>query len=213
MIGGMRLKLGVIALVAAVAAGLPTGPARAAACNQVTDKAGDAQDVAGANGSLDILSADLGSDNTSLTAVIRLKKLTDSSPTTPQARNYYVLFSTRNPAARMFLTVTLYQAGVARYAWGTVGPVDPLGALTLYDDGSGVLHRATGFVDLVKNELHVTALVSDLAAKGGVKPGTQIDKLEAATFYQLGGFIFESDKALGKGSYIAGSPSCVTPGK
>ena len=209
----VRIRFGLLAVAVAVVAAIPGAPAQAAVCNQVTDRDGDAQDVAGANDSLDIVSADLGSDATTVTAVIRVKALLETSPTTPQTRNYYMLFSTNSPSARMFLTVSIYQEGVARYAWGTIGPVDPLNLLTLYDDGFGVLHPATGFLDVEKNEIHVSALVSDLSAKGGVAPGSKLAKLEAATFYSLGFFIFEADIAESKVDYVAGSPSCVTPGK
>ncbi len=209
----VRLRIGLLALAVALVGAIPGAPARAATCNQVTDRAGDARDMAGANDSLDILSADVGSDAKTVTAVIRVKKLLETSPTAPQTRNYYLMFSTNKPSARMFLTAQIYQGGVARYGWGTIGPVDPLGVLTLYDDGFGVLHRATGFLDVAKNEIHVSALVSELSAKGGVAPGAKLAKLEAATFYQLGFFIFESDAAESKVDYVAGSPSCVTPGK
>lgn len=209
----MQLRVGLLALAVAAVGTIPVASAQAAACNQVTDRDGDASDVAGTNESLDIVSADLGSDATTVTAVIRVKTLLETSPTTPQTRNYYLLFSTNKPSARMFLNVTMYQGGVARYGWGTIGPVDPLGLLTLYDDGFGVVHQATGFLDVEKNEIHVSALVSDLSAKGGVAPGAKLSKLEAATFYQLGFFIFEADNALSAADYVAGSPSCVTPGK
>jgi hypothetical protein len=204
-----------VALIAATVAlvVVPVSEVQAAPCNAIVDRAGDAQDAVGPNSSLDILSADLASDATTVTAVLRVKQLDETSPTTPQSRSYYLLFSTKSPVTRMFLVATLHQGGVARYAWGTVAPVDPLGVLTYYDDGQGVLNQATGFLDTAKHEIHVSALVSDLAAKGSVKPGSRLSKLQADSFYSVGNLIFEADTAQAKGDYVAGSPSCVTPGK
>jgi hypothetical protein len=201
------------AIFVAVAAVGPSGRVEAAACGQITDRAGDAMDQAGPNPSLDILSADLASDATTITGVVRVKELAETSPTTPQSRNYYLLFSTDKPPVRMFLLATLYQGGVARFGWGTVAPTDPLGLLVLYDDGFGVVNRGEGFLDLAKNEVHISALVSDVAAKGNVKPGSKLSKLQADTFYAIGTFIFEADTAAGKGHYVAGAASCVVPGK
>jgi hypothetical protein len=208
----MRARSALLVLAMAALAVVPVGSARAAAaCNLVVDRTGDGSDLAGSNESLDIVSADLASDATTITAVLRVKKLLETSPTTPQARNYYLLFTSKKPVARLFLTATLYQGGVARYGWGTVAPVDPLGVLTLYDDGQGVLNQATGSLDLAKNEIRISALVSDLSAKGSVKPGEQITRIQADTFYTVGNFIFEADTAQAKSPYVAGSPSCVKP--
>jgi len=153
------------------------------------------------------------SDAKTVTAVIRLKALSAVSPGAPQARNYYLLFNTVKPSAQMFLNATVLSGGVVRYGWGTVAPVDPLGALVLYDDGEyGVLHAATGAFDATKNEIRISAAVADMAAKGNVAPGAEWKKVEADTWYQLGPFIFAADTAFAAKPYVAGTPGCVKPG-
>lgn len=211
----MRRRL--VVLLSVLAVGGIAAPRAAvggpAVCNLIVDRAGDANNFAGADGSLDVVSADLASDATTVTAVFRLKKFDAVSPGAPQGRHYYLLFQPAKPTIRLFLNVTVLQGGVARYAWGAIEPIEGTG-ITFYNDGQyGVLNPATGFIDAGKNEIHVSALVKDVAAKGDVKPEGTIKRLEAATFYSAGLFIFPSDTATAKTNYVAGTPSCVKPGK
>lgn len=188
-------------------------PAKAATCPMITDRKGDARNQAGTDDSLDILSADLVSDGKTVTATIRLKALSPVSPGAPQARAYYLLFNTTKPSAQMFLDAIVFSGGVVRYGWGTVGPFDPLGLITLYDDGTyGTLQPATGAFDLTKHEIRISAPVADMAAKGNVKPGAEWKRITATTFYTLGVFIFEADTAAAPRSYVAGTPGCIKPG-
>lgn len=190
------------------------GSGAAAACPLITDRSGDGPAAVGNEDSLDILSADISSDAKAVTAVFRVKGFPAVSPGTPQGRHYYLLFNTLKPAAKMFLNVTLFNGGAARYAWGSVSPVDPLGALILYDDGNyGLLRPASGVIDTAKKEIRVTAPVADMAKVGNVKPGSTLSRISAETFYSIGFFIFDSDVATAKSAYVAGSPGCVPTGK
>src|SRR5687768_3148932 len=65
-----------------------------AVCNLVSDAKADAgyNNVPGADGD-DIVSADLASDATTLTGVVRLAGLSASDPQAPLGRNYSVLFN------------------------------------------------------------------------------------------------------------------------
>src|SRR3982751_4828473 len=73
-------------------------PAKAKAvkpvCNLVQDAKGDAgaNNIPGADGD-DIVSADVASDATTLTGVIRLAALQANDPQAPFGRNYSVLFT------------------------------------------------------------------------------------------------------------------------
>lgn len=207
----MKIRIALAALLAAAVLAVPAASTQASVCNLITDRTGDAKNQLGADTTLDVVSADLGSNATHITAVFRLKKYEAVNPGTPQGRHYYLTFVTKNPTALMFLNVTLLQGGVARYAWGTVTEVP--GVVSFYDDGQyGILNPATGVIDAAKNEIRVSALVKDVAAKGNVKPGSVLSKVTATTFYSVGFFIFEVDTASGKAPYTAGAASCVKPG-
>jgi hypothetical protein len=62
---------------------------------------------------------------------------------------------------------------------------------------------ATRVTDVAKNEIRITASVSDLAAVGKAKPGNRLTALHASTTAILGVLVADVDTADGSKSYVA----------
>jgi hypothetical protein len=205
-----------VALCAGVVAGgtAVAAPKPKPVCNLVTDAAGDATlDPAGAaaDDALDILSVDVASDRSSITGVIRVKKLAKDS-----ARNWTVGFTADGTEFSLggHTTVTGDVVFDTAYAGDTGG--------SLYGPGT------TGVFDTAKNEIRITAPLGLLSEQAVIKAGkTKITDILGSTGPELlvpdasgmfGSTLFSyspfvSDDATGGKTYLAGSASCVAVGK
>ena len=163
-------------------------------CNLVTDPAGDANGTGtGVNSpasdqDLDLLGADIATNATTLTAVVRLSALDASDSTAPGGREYQVVFTVA----------------------GTVYSVDAVLAPTgnSWDAGKG-----TGIVDAAHKQVHVSVPLSALGIK--VTRKTVFSTIGARS-YRVGGsdglVLGKADAADSASSYTAGRPSCVKVG-
>ena len=183
-------------------------------CNLVTDAAGDASvDPAGAvaDDALDVVSVDVASDKTNITAVVRVKKLEKSA-----ARNWTATFSADGTDFSLAGHITAAGTEVfdAAYAGATGG--------SIYGPGT------TGVFDLAKNEVRITAPLSLLSEQATIKSGkTKITGIGATTGAELlvpdatgvfGPTLFSyspvnADSTDAGKDYTAGAASCVAVGK
>jgi hypothetical protein len=197
-------------------------------CNLVVDDKGDGtyNNVPGADGD-DILSADVASDKTTLTGVIRLGSVAANDPQAPLGRAFNVLFTAPGSPDLLFVAARMYPQG-AQYVYGYQA-VDPdSGINTNYQLGT-----ASGVVDTAKNEIRISAPVKGFVegAKAKLAPGAKLAGLGAEAYRvagqgfvpsqvlvpgtpraPLGGALLPFDAATG-GSYVMGTPSCVAVGK
>lgn len=200
-------------------------------CNLVTDAPGDANGVnlnqsplptlptttaGSSDDALDVLSVDVATDKTTITAVLRLKKLAATSTNAPTGMTWSATYKVD--------TTTFYLAAHA----------NPQGALT-YDaayastaGGNLLTDKPTGSFDPAKGEIHISLPLAAMAKQAVVKPGMKITAIGATTGPEalipdatgvFGGGTFFSDSwntvdtASGGKDYTAGALSCVTPGK
>jgi hypothetical protein len=206
----------VASLTAVGVAGAATKPKPKPVCHLIADTSGDAP-IFGptpSDDSLDIVSGDIATNAKSLTGVVRVKNLAATTSTSPYTgQTYYVQFSVPGFDNPMYVG---YQ-------------VDKTAALFQYGDlettqGQGVYTpkgNATGVVDAAKNEIRISVALGDLASLASVKPGKKITGIQALTFQNVGvpnaagggGALVGGDTAEATKPYVAGYPSCVTPGK
>jgi len=219
----MRLRTSLLA-ASIVLTGYAGSASAAPPCKIITDAEGDA--VAGAGPSddaVDIVSADVASDAKTLTAVIRVKKISNPNPTSPLGQSYFLLFSAAGAENQLFVSAGVYPTG-NQFSYGYQG-VDPLLPLnTSYTLGQG-----TGTVDMDKNELRISVPLEAFKDRAKLKPGVKLSGLVAEgrkVFGQrvvpsqnvgparapLGGLTLTADTAEGK-SYVLGAKSCVAVGK
>lgn len=195
-------------------------------CNLVIDDKGDAAlaGVPGGSGD-DILSADLASDATTLTGVIRMAGLAANDPEWLNGRAYFAEFTAPGSPDVLFVQARAYPTGVI-YSYGYSG-VDPTSGVNT----SYTLGPATGVVDTATKEVRISAPVKGFVdgAKAKLGKGSKLTALGARVFRQggqglvpsqtvsgtrvpLGGFNVLLDEAAG-GSYVMSTPSCVAVGK
>ena len=197
-------------------------------CNLITDAAGDAgyNNVPGGDGD-DIVSADLATDATTVTGVVRVAGLSTPDPEAPLGRNYTVLFTAPKSADLLFMSARTYPQGT-KFIYGYQAEDPNTGVTTNY-----ALGDAAGVVDTAKGEIHISVPVKGFVdgAKAKLAPGTKLAGLSAtverivgqgfvpsqspapgAPRVPLGGFLLAFDDAAG-GSYVMGTPSCVAVGK
>lgn len=180
-------------------------------CNIVTDPAGDATGfvVTGilpvSEPGLDILSADLATNDKLLTAVIRVKDLSSSS-TAPTGRAYYLNFTVGGAQFYIDATSALTgsSAGLGQFsgAGGTRGSI------------SGTV---TATFDTSKNEVRMTTDLANITAKAPVKKGAKFTAITALTQRAIAipGVITitpTADTTAEGTDYPAGAPSCVKVG-
>lgn len=197
-------------------------------CNVIADAKGDAtyNNVPGADGD-DIVSADLATDATTVTGVVRVAGLSSPDPQAPLGRNYTVLFTAPKSADILFMSARTYPQGT-KFVYGYQA-VDPTNGINT----NYALGDATGAVDAAKGEIHISVPIKGYVdgAKAKLAPGTKLGGLSAtvdrvvgqgvvpsqspapgAPRVPLGGFLLPFDDAAG-GSYVMGTPSCVAVGK
>ena len=205
------LAIGVCAALAAA-----TGVASAAApkakpvCNLITDDKDDAGVVTAQPG-MDILSADVASDKKNVTAVFRLAGPPSApNPQAPGGTDYYFSFTTSDASDPQFLHMSLPPVGAPTFATGQTTSVG--GQNTSTDDADAATGSVTG------NVVTITAPVSAFGGRINLKAGHKLTGLTAEVFAQVGvpgvgGLLENVDTASGSKSYVAGTPSCVVPGK
>lgn len=169
-------------------------PVRKPVCNLVTDAKSDATGTGFGSGgpndpALDIVTADIATDATRLTAVIRVAGLSGSTDTSPTGRGYDVTFSVKG--------TTIAIRGV----------LSPAGDRWM--DGNG-----TGVADKTKNEVRITVPLAKFSVP--IKPNDVLTGLRANTWRYVGGSanvpMGRVDDAASAKTYTAGWPSCVKVG-
>jgi opacity protein-like surface antigen len=207
-----------------VLAGSLTATAHAAprrvvpACNLVTDAKGDVDNsVAGspaafpADDGLDILSGDVASNASKITAVMRLAAAPGSA--TVYAKRYITEAKVAGLANPLVLAAAVTPTGTV-YSFGWAGTTT--GGQSGYTYSS---KAATGSIN--GSVITVTAALADVAGEaslGAVKKGAKVSGLRVTanrrvpSLTQVTGQVLVADEALGKSSktYAAGAPSCVT---
>lgn len=170
-------------------------PVKVPVCNLVKDASADAtdgpSDAPGVNDpTLDITSADVATNATTLAVAIRLTAVEAAPPdTSPWGRAYDVAFSA---------------AGQTHVVRGIVGPGG-----TTWAGGKG-----SGVVDKLKKEVRIWLPLSAFPVK--IPAGAKITNIEANTFRWIGGtdvVIGRADTASGAATYSAAWPSCLPIGK
>ncbi len=178
-------------------------------CNLITDPAGDATGglVSSSNQpDWDILSADIATNATMVTTVIRVAKLskTGSDPLGSQWRFDFTVGS-----------VKLYTQATSTTSFGDKFIIGYTDSTSHAFASSG----ATGVFDLGTNEVRVTAPLAATATQAKITPGTVLSTLGASAGDYVnvaGGSPSDSvpaDSATGDKNYVAGRASCVTVGK
>ena len=219
----LRPALALGLMVAVASTGVASAAAKKAVpkpvCNLVSDAAGDtavypAGDIK--DDAMDVTSVDLASDKTSITGVIRVKKLAASSTNAPTGMSWTVNFSADGTDFSLagHATVTGDVIFDTAYAGATGG--------SLYGPGT------TGVFDTAKNEVRITAPLSMLSAQADLRAGkTKITGIAGRTGSEvlvpdvtgtfgptlLSDSEFAADTTEGGAGYLAGTPSCVAVGK
>ena len=203
-----RRSTALLALTACLATSGTALAAKAPApvCNLVTDDAGDTAYLAlPASDTLDILSADVASDGTKLTAVLRVKKYTPNETATIYGKRFIVAFE---GAGLKPMYLTLLDSPVEQvFNFGSTS-TDAAGRTTYTSDGD-----ATGAVDAAAGTITITTTAADLDAAGYGKltKGKQLSNINAVTFRRVGTSLLPGDDAVSSKKYTVGTPSCVKP--
>ncbi|HEX8001754.1 MAG TPA: hypothetical protein VF519_03575 [Mycobacteriales bacterium] len=213
-----RLAAAAAAVAAAVLA--PAASAAGVACHLVVDPKGDQShgtDLVPSSvyvsPDLDVVGADVASNKRHLTAVVRTASLREVDTDAPTGRAYAVLFTVNGHRYRLA---------------ATYGPDGYVGTASDEDKGAG-LGGASVVLDHAKREVRISAP----AATFGVAAGNVISGLAVTTGHHYGtnspkvvpgaagygayvggaGLTDETDTASSTRTYVAGSRSCVTPGR
>jgi hypothetical protein len=180
-------------------------PKAAPVCNLVQDDTGDTESAPfPASNAIDIKSADIASDGTTLTAVLRVAKYTANETETIYGKRYIVAFEGAGLKS-MYLTALDYPVGVS-YNFGEV--TESATGPTYSSTGT-----AKGSIDAAKGEIKISVTASDLAAAsfGKLQKGGLLKGINAVTFRRIGNQLFEGDDASTSKKYTVGAASCVTP--
>lgn len=202
-----RTCLALVAVSATVLTGTSAyaGPA-APVCKLVVDDAGDTASAPfPASDAIDITSADVASDGTTLTAVLRVAKYTANETATIYGKRYIVAFEGAG-LKPMYLTALDYPVGVS-YNFGEV--TESATGPTYSSTGT-----AKGSIDAAKSEITISVSAADLAAAGfgKLQKGGVLKGINAVTFRRVGNQLFDGDDASTSKKYTVGAPSCVTVG-
>lgn len=200
-----------------------TDPLAAAAapkrsCQLVTDVRGDTSQqgvVATDEPALDILSADVSSNEQWLTVAVRVAKLDIPESGVPPLRRWSVLLTTANGVR--------YIVQARQGQGGTSAEVDVVGG-----DEDGVWTQthteahANVRLDTVRGEVRISVVRGELGDSSGLMPGKRITALRAISWHEhtvalsptfdYAGEWDGADDAQSERSYVAGSPSCLKPG-
>jgi hypothetical protein len=169
----------------------------------------------------DIVTADIASDRSTSTAVIRPAALSATDPVAAFGRNYFLAFTSRGSVGELYLAVRTLPTG----------PLLSFGCFGTTPDGTTASIRlgdATGAVDLTEGEVRISAPTRAFApakadlrvgrAVGGLRPiiarlATPLPNQDAPTGQRLPtGANVPLDGGFGS-SYVLGTPSCVPIGQ
>lgn len=180
------------------------------ACNLVQDVKGDGTanillDEGTPNDpAWDIISADIASDGSKLTTVVRVDKLAKSASSSPTGIQWRFNFTVGEES--------LYTSVRSDTVFGVSGSYG-------YVDGiSRTIAKVDPVLDMDKNEVRITVPLSGFAERVKInKTGTKLTGLSASAgrFYNFGAVTGSepSDRAEGPRSYSTGTKSCVAVGK
>jgi hypothetical protein len=192
-------------------------------CNLIVDDADDANSqgtIPASDASVDIVGGDVASNAKTITAVLRIKALTNPNPQSPAGQAYYVLFNVKGLADTLTLSAGLYPTG-NQFSYGYQG-VDPnTGVNTSYTLGDAA-GKITG------NEIRISVDIAKFPQAKSLKAGTKLTTLTADARHvygqrvvasqqvgparaPLGGVTLTFDDAIGK-TYTLAAPSCVKVG-
>lgn len=204
------LILAALAIVASTVGAAEAAVRKPPPCKTVTDAAGDSSRGA----ALDIVSGDIASNRSTVTAVFRLSEITKSNPDAPTGMGYYFDFTVAGAETPIYLSYTVTPTTEA-FNFGYV---------------DGTIHRsiaaAKGVVDTAKKEIRISAPVGAWTTYGNPKVGAKLTGITLTTYWVVGAYVANpvtggtngggslqpADDAAGK-TYVAGAPSCVVPGK
>lgn len=216
MLSRRAIAFTVAALVAAPAATAVAAPKPAPKpkpmCKQVIDDAGDEYAVRNAadqkvdDDALDVLSADVATNATTMTIAIRVKKLAAFPTTSPAGGTYQMTFNVGNEAALYYALVSAGPNGL----YSEFGTREALPAVTSVPT---VLGTPTPVLDLGKNEVRLSFPLSLFGAVKLVKGKTKVSPVETTAGRGNRGRGVFADDAVGGKNYVAGTPSCVVVGK
>jgi hypothetical protein len=185
-------------------------------CNLVKDAVGDSSNsyqgapVFPADAGLDIVSADVVSDATAITAVIRLNAAPGSA--TVYAKRYIAQFTVAGLKNPMVLAAAITPTGNT-FSFGYYGTTTT---------GTGYNYSATQATGRITDKvISVTIPLADVAAEanlGAIKKGAKISAFaitanrRVPALTQVTGQVIPADEATGKGPYYAGNKSCIKVG-
>lgn len=155
---------------------------------------------------LDITSVDVSSDAKTLTAVVRVQKLSKAASTAPGGLSFRVQFATPTQKDE-----NIYLSG---YTNGSTDTFEA-GTRAITANVQTKLADATGVFDLQKNEVRISAPLATWA-KQGATPGVVVSFEgldQTASRGVAAGRAAFADVALSDKTYTLGAPSCVVPGK
>ena len=229
----MQVRLALVPLVALGALVAPmaeAAPKAKPSCMTITDPKGDTfairfQDAQGAYGpqedALDVVSGDLASDGKTVTAVVRIAKLSRAINLSPTGFTAGVDFRIGASDFVVRLQANLIRNAPDRFEVAA-RPGD-----ALPNTPSTFVGTVTGVVDEKKGEVRIHAPAAMLEPYGPIKPGVKLtpNDAESATVARgvpaitstPGGPMssrgpFADIAAAGK-FVLVGAPSCVVPGK
>jgi hypothetical protein len=212
----MRRQLMAVVVLAVAVSTLPASAGTSPSCMLIRDPAGDATDqpslsVPGVNQpDLDIVSADVASDERVTTTVIRVQRLGTALEAAGRRNQYRFSF---------------YLGGYGDVDTVAYRSVDgEQFAVTLPAEGADMTRAvlpATGTFDVARNEVRVTIPLMQASGHRNVRKQTYFTRLAADTFRGFGaagnslglagglGLATGVDHASSGNRYLAGSPSCV----
>lgn len=175
-------------------------------CDEVSDVTGDATGflepgLLPSEPGLDIVSADIATNTTTLTAVVRVLKLS-STTLAPTGRTFYVNFTVGG--------TQLYIHGDSTPTSGITGGVGTIA--TTRTEMAGVV-KVT--YDNAKSEVRMSVPLAVFGKKSPIKKGTHITAINALSQREIdlvAVAITPTADETGNGDYVAGTPSCVKVG-
>jgi hypothetical protein len=219
----------VVASVAALAVAVPASAKPKVACNLAVDATKDtflirAQETPAVFGpqedGFDLTSVDIASNAKTITGVLRVVKLSKAIQSAPEGIDFRVNFTLPNQdgaADNFFLNARLDADGTTHFFAAHITRLAPNASTTIK------LADGTGVFDTKKNEVRISAPLSSiknggLALRNGMKiflsgldqSASRVVVVNPSTGIATATFadVAQSDK-----TYVAGSRSCVTPGK
>lgn len=212
---GIRPALAVVT-VCSVAFAPATGakPSRPA-CPLMVDPQGDTghQNTSiGDDPALDFVSADVASNRTHLTVVMRFAQLAMPPAGSPGGAMYDYAITVNGTE---FVLVAAYRTGIGAEfrlrtrQWTTVGPVGPVGPIEVFRLTT-VEARVDGVFDEDRSEIRMTVAIADMP---GVRPGHKVTDFRLMSWMYAGDVGASTDGIrLSNRPYVIGSRSCVAVG-